>query len=141
LREIVDYSSSSHVINTNETLQTDMPHENGSVKLRNKSSGRSVSEPLATFFTIRLDSVEFKLKTETGTPIEPYYLSVSLWDVKNGRKISEDFHTTVDINGKLVGNQKVCITDRIQSFKICNFIRKRLLQCTGMLRTFRQYSK
>ncbi|CAL8071025.1 unnamed protein product [Orchesella dallaii] len=63
-----------------------------------------LARSLTTLFTLRIESLEFRLKTETGSPVEPYYLSLALYDVKNGKKISEDFHATVSLDGTIVGN-------------------------------------
>lgn len=59
---------------------------------------------LTASFSLKIEAVEFRLRTETGAPVEPYYLSLALYDVKNGKKISEDFHATVDMDGSVVGN-------------------------------------
>ena len=46
---------------------------------------------------------------KASEPIEPYFLVISLFDVKNARKISEDFRTMIDIKGKIQGSPKVPI--------------------------------
>ncbi|CAG7817944.1 unnamed protein product [Allacma fusca] len=74
-----------------------------------KSDSKSLGKPktqLPTAFNLRLDCLEFRLKTETGCPVEPYYVLISLFDVKNGRKITEDYHVLVDIHGQIVDNHK-----------------------------------
>ncbi|XP_035712502.1 dedicator of cytokinesis protein 9 isoform X5 [Folsomia candida] len=70
-----------------------------SLKSRSKHAPRIRDDQVPTYFTLRLETLEFRLKTETGMPVEPYFLSISLYDVKNGKKISEDLRSTVDING------------------------------------------
>ena len=86
-----------------------------------KSDSRSIVKPKAqkpVLFTIRLDCLEFRLKTEAGTPVEPYYALLALFDVKNGRKLSEDYHVTVDADGKIV-QEKPVISFLLNSHNVC----------------------
>lgn len=71
------------------------------------AGGEQIRNLCTTLFTMRIETVDFRLKTEAGGPLEPYYLSLALYDVKNGKKISEDFHATLDIDGNLEGNTGV----------------------------------
>ncbi len=92
-------------------MQADQTCDDFSLKsIRNNKQSTKLKQGLTpTYFTVQFDSVEFRLKTESGTTVEPYFLSLSLFDVKNGKKISEDFHSTIDINGKIIGNEKVFV--------------------------------
>lgn len=95
---VVCYCALIYVKLTTNCLQVDTS-DDFSLKSRSKHAPRIRDDQVPTYFTLRLETLEFRLKTETGMPVEPYFLSISLYDVKNGKKISEDLRSTVDING------------------------------------------
>lgn len=77
------------------------------IKNKHDKPQKQLYRPQTVHFVLRMDSLEFRLKTESGAPVEPYFLSVSLYDGKSGQKISEDFKTIVDVNGQIPKNQTV----------------------------------
>lgn len=80
-----------------------------SANLQNSASASNQIEPYKEIFgqriLIKCESIHFKLQVpidekETLCQVEPYHTSLCLFDAKNGRKLTENFH--FDINSPTI---------------------------------------
>lgn len=84
------------------------------IKSANTSSQTPQNEPYRDIFSNRIllkcESIRFKLQAvdekENLCQVEPYHTTLSLYDAKNGRKLTENFH--FDINSVAIRKTMLC---------------------------------